>query len=30
MEDGDLDRCTAGEDGPIADARFDSLWQNAA
>lgn len=30
MEDGDLDRCTAGEDGPIADARLDSLWQNVA
>ncbi len=29
MEDGDLDGCTAGEDGPIADARLNTLWQNA-
>lgn len=30
LEDGDLDRSTADEDGPIADARIDILWQNAA
>lgn len=30
MEDGDLDRCTAGEDGPKVDAGFDRLWRNAA
>lgn len=30
MEDGDLDRCTAGEDGPKVDAAFDHLWRNAA
>ncbi len=30
LEDGDLDRGTAGEDGPIAEARLDPLWQNAA
>ena len=30
MEDGDLDCCTAGEDGPIANARLDTLCQNAA
>ena len=28
--DGDLDRGMAGEDGLIADARLDTLWQNAA
>lgn len=30
LEDGDLDRCTAGEDGPIRDPRIDVLWRNAA
>ena len=30
LEDGDLDRGTAGEDGPIAEARLDPLRQNAA
>lgn len=30
MEDGDLDRCTAGEDGPVSDARLDTQWRNAA
>lgn len=30
LEDGDLDRGTAGEDGSIAEARLDPLWQNAA
>lgn len=30
LEDGYLDRCTADEDGPIAGARLDTLWQNAA
>lgn len=30
MEDGDLDRCTAGEDGPVSDPRIDRLWRNAA
>lgn len=30
MEDGDLDRCTAGEDGPVSDPRIDTLWRNAA
>ena len=29
LENGHPDRCTAGEDGPIADARLDTLWQNA-
>ena len=30
MEDGDLDRCIAGEDGPTIDPAFDRLWRNAA
>lgn len=30
LEDGDLDRGMAGEDGLIADARLATLWQNAA
>jgi hypothetical protein len=30
LEDGDLDRGTAGEDNPIAEARLDPLWRNAA
>lgn len=30
MEDGDLDRCTAGEDGPKIAPAFDRLWRDAA
>lgn len=30
MEDGDLDRCTAGEDGPKHAPAFDQLWRDAA
>jgi hypothetical protein len=30
LEDGDLDRCTAGEDGPRSDPAFDAGWRNAA
>lgn len=30
LEDGDLDRCTAGEDGPKVDAAFNLLWRDAA
>lgn len=30
LEDGDLDRCTAGEDGPAIDPAFDRFWRNAA
>ncbi|MBD8548971.1 hypothetical protein [Sphingomonas sp. CFBP 8760] len=30
LEDGDLDRCSAGEDGPKVDAAFDLLWKDAA
>ena len=30
LEDGDLDRCTAGEDGPTIDPALDRFWRNAA
>lgn len=30
MEAGDLDRCTAGEDGPVIDRAFDAQWSAAA
>lgn len=30
MEDSDLDRCTAGEDGPKIAPGFDRLWRDAA
>ena len=30
LEDGDLDRCTAGEDGPARAPAFDQLWKDAA
>lgn len=29
-EHGDLDRCTAGEDGPAAAPQIDLLWRDAA
>lgn len=30
LEDSDLDRCTAGEDGPKFAPAFDRLWRDAA
>ncbi len=30
LEDSDLDRCTAGEDGPKISRAFDRLWRDAA